>query len=60
MTTRMISTNEEGADKLTLADMNEESAQLLALQTRQFMQVSILSQNTNSSNALLSLFSGTA
>lgn len=34
-TENLINVLHEGADKLTLADMNEESANLLALQTRQ-------------------------
>lgn len=34
---------EEGADKLTLADMNEESANILALQTRQNLATNALS-----------------
>lgn len=34
---------EEGADKLTLADMNEESANMLALQTRQNLATNALS-----------------
>lgn len=38
-----IEVNNEGADFLTLADMNEEGANLLALQTRQQLQMSILS-----------------
>lgn len=41
--TRQIITHEEGADSLTLADMNEQGANLLALQTRQQIQMSILS-----------------
>ena len=34
---------EEGADKLTLADMNEESANILALRTRQNLATNALS-----------------
>jgi flagellin len=34
-TTDMVNTLKEGADKLTLADINEEGANMLMLQTRQ-------------------------
>lgn len=37
-----INTLKEGSDKLTLADMNEESARLLAQQTRRQVQFSVL------------------
>tara|TARA_R110001592_G_scaffold20926_19_gene84772 strand:- start:11694 stop:13046 length:1353 start_codon:yes stop_codon:yes gene_type:complete len=39
-----ISTAKSGADDLTLADQNEEGANMLALQTRQQIQFSILAQ----------------
>lgn len=38
----LMNTHRAGADDLTLADMNEEGANLLALQTRQQVQTSIL------------------
>ncbi len=41
-TENYISTLEEGADKLTLADLDEESANLTALQTRQELSVETL------------------
>lgn len=41
-TVSLINTLEEGSDKLTLADQNEEGARMLALQTRQQIQMSIL------------------
>lgn len=41
-----IEIHNEGADQLTLADMNEEGANLLALQTRQQIQMSVLSLRT--------------
>ena len=41
-TQNLINVLTEGADKLTLADMNEESANMLALQTRQQLAVNSL------------------
>ena len=46
----------EGADNLTLADMNEESANMLALQTRQQLGVNALSLASQSAQSVLSLF----
>lgn len=46
----------EGADKLTLADMNEEGANLLALQTRQQLGVQALSIANQASQSVLRLF----
>ena len=46
----------EGADDLTLADMNEESANMLALQTRQQLGVNALSLASQSAQSVLSLF----
>ena len=46
----------EGADNLTLADMNEESANMLALQTRQQLGVNSLSLASQASQAVLKLF----
>ncbi len=51
-----ISSLEQGASKLTLADLNEEGANLTALQTRQQLGVQSLSMASQSSQALLSLF----
>ena len=47
---------EEGADKLTLADMNEESANMLALQTRQSLATNSLSLASQASQSILKLF----
>ena len=47
---------ETGSDKLVLADMNEESANYLALQTRQQLAVNSLSLAAQSSQSVLSLF----
>jgi len=55
-TENMINTLEEGADNLTLADMNEEGANMLALQTRQQLATSSLSMASQASQAVLSLF----
>ncbi len=45
-----------GADNLTLADMNEESANMLALQTRQQLAVTALSLSSDAARGILSLF----
>ena len=47
---------EEGADKLTLADMNEESANMLALQTRQQLAINSLSLASQAAQGILRLF----
>jgi flagellin-like hook-associated protein FlgL len=49
-------TLKEGSDKLTLADLNEEGANLLALQTRQQIGIQALSFAGQSEQAVLSLF----
>lgn len=46
----------EGAGILTNADMNEEGANLLALQTRQQLALNSLSLSTNSERSVLNLF----
>ena len=46
----------EGADNLTLADMNEESANMLALQTRQQLAINSLSLASQASQSVLQLF----
>lgn len=55
-TKNIINTLTEGADKLTLADQNEEGANLLALQTRQQLGITALSLASQSQQAILSLF----
>ncbi len=47
---------EEGAGKLTLADINEEGANLVALQTRQQLGISALAFAGQSEQAVLQLF----
>lgn len=47
---------QEGADKLTLADLNEEGANLLALQTRQQLGIQALSFAGQSEQAIIGLF----
>ena len=47
---------ETGADNLVLADMNEESANYLALQTRQQLATNALSLAANSAQSVLALF----
>ena len=51
-----INTLTEGADKLTLADLNEESAKLLSLQTTQTLGVTSLSLAAQSQQSVLRLF----
>ncbi|MFA6021301.1 MAG: flagellin [Rhodospirillales bacterium] len=55
-TKNLINTLEEGSAKLVNADMNEESANLLALQTRQQMGVISLSIANQSEQSILKLF----
>jgi len=55
-TENLINVLEEGADKLTLADMNEESANMLALQTRQQLAINSLSLASQASQSVLQLF----
>lgn len=55
-TDALIDVLTEGADKLTLADMNEESANMLALQTRQQLAVTSLSLASEGSGSILNLF----
>ncbi len=55
-TENLINVLTEGADKLTLADMNEESANILALQTRQQLAINSLSLAAQSAQAVLKLF----
>jgi flagellin-like hook-associated protein FlgL len=51
-----INTLEEGAGKLTLADLNSEGANLLALQTRQQLGISALAFAGQSEQGILALF----
>ena len=55
-TENLINVLEEGSDKLTLADMNEESANMLALQTRQQLAINSLSLASQASQSVLKLF----
>jgi flagellin len=55
-TKAMINTLQTGADNLTLADSNEEGANLLALQTRQQLSTTALSLASQASQAVLRLF----
>ena len=55
-TDNIINVLTEGADKLTLADMNEESANMLALQTRQQLAINSLSLASQSAQSILKLF----
>jgi flagellin len=55
-TRSMIGTLQSGADNLTLADSNEEGANLLALNTRQQLAQTALSLASQASQAVLRLF----
>lgn len=55
-TSDIVNTLELGAGKLTLADLNEESANLLALQTRQQLGINSLSLAAQSERSILALF----
>jgi flagellin len=52
----MIDTLKTGADNLTLADMNEESADMLMLQTRQSLGTTSLSMASQAAQNVLMLF----
>jgi len=55
-TTQMANTLNSGADNLTLADMNEEGANMLMLQTRQSLGTTSLSLSSQAAQAVLQLF----
>ena len=55
-TEAMIDVLETGSDNLVLADMNEESANYLALQTRQQLAINSLSLASQSAQSVLKLF----
>ena len=55
-TENLVNTLEEGASKLINADLNEESANLLSLQTRQQLGVTSLSLAQQSEQSVLQLF----
>jgi flagellin-like hook-associated protein FlgL len=55
-TVNMINTLQTGADNLTLADMNEEGANMLMLQTRQSLGTTSLSLAAQAAQSILRLF----
>jgi len=55
-TDNMINTLRTGADNLTLADTNEEGANMLMLQTRQNLGITSLSMASQAAQAVLKLF----
>ncbi|MFC3226031.1 flagellin [Marinibaculum pumilum] len=59
-TEQYTTTLQEGADKLTLADINEEGAKLVALQTRQELAIQALAFAGQSERAVLTLFDSLA
>jgi flagellin-like hook-associated protein FlgL len=52
----MVNTVTQGADNLTLADMNEEGANMLMLQTRQSLSTTALSMSAQAAQSVLRLF----
>jgi flagellin-like hook-associated protein FlgL len=52
----MISNLQTGSDNLTLADMNEEGANMLALQTRQQLGIQALSLASQANQSIMRLF----
>lgn len=54
--TSIANTLQTGADKLTLADTNEEGANMLMLQTRQSLSTSALSLSAQAAQSVLQLF----
>ena len=55
-TTSLINTLQTGADNLTLADMNEVSANMLTLQTQQSLGTTALSLSSQAAQSVLKLF----
>src|SRR5262249_52748789 len=55
-TNNMINTLQQGSDGLTLADTNEEGANMLALQTRQQLSITALSLASQANQSVLKLF----
>ncbi|MCW8863087.1 MAG: flagellin [Rhodospirillales bacterium] len=55
-TSNYVNTLQEGGDKLRLADLNEEGANLLALQTRQQLGIQALAFAGQAEQAILGLF----
>jgi flagellin len=55
-TTQMVNTLTAGSDSLTLADMNEEGANMLMLQTRQSLGTTALSLSAQAAQSVLKLF----
>jgi hypothetical protein len=54
-TKNLVNTLQSGSDALTLADSNEEAANVLALQTRQSLSISALSLANQSNQSVLQL-----
>ena len=55
-TDNVINTLQQGADGLTLADMNNEGANMLMLQTRQSLGTTALSMSSQAAQSVLRLF----
>jgi flagellin-like hook-associated protein FlgL len=55
-TTSLMNTLQIGSDNLTLADMNQESANMLMLQTQQSLGTTALSLSSQAAQSVLKLF----
>ena len=55
-TSELINTLRDGADNLTLADINQEGANMLMLQTRQSLSTTSLSLSSQANSSVLRLF----
>ena len=55
-TSELINTLSDGADNLTLADINQEGANMLMLQTRQSLSTTSLSLSSQAASSILRLF----
>jgi flagellin-like hook-associated protein FlgL len=55
-TTNLVNTLQDGASQLTIADKNEEGANLLALQTQQQLGIEALSLSSQANQSVLRLF----
>ena len=56
-TTNYVNTQTVGSDKLTLTDLNEEGAKLVALRTRQQLATQVLAFGGQAEKKVLQLFS---
>lgn len=55
-TTSIVNTLQTGSDSLSLADMNQEGANMLMLQTRESLGITALSLSSQAAQSVLKLF----